>query len=137
MNPKAVSPVGAEGLLQLMPGTAEEIGVKDSFDVEDNVQGAINYLHTQYDHFPEIPDEKERIKFALASYVGGRGYVNKALQLAQRWDKAISRKKRDWEQWDYTRQFLFSPQCVVDGKKPDAEQIIEYVEKIYKLYNSS
>ena len=43
-NPHAVSHKGAQGLMQLMPTTANKLGVKDSFDAEDNVDGGVRYL---------------------------------------------------------------------------------------------
>ncbi len=43
-NPYAVSPKGAVGLMQLMPGTALEFGVRNRFQVEDNVRGGVAYL---------------------------------------------------------------------------------------------
>ena len=43
-DPQAVSEVGASGLMQLMPATAEEMYVKDIFDVRDNIEGGTRYL---------------------------------------------------------------------------------------------
>jgi soluble lytic murein transglycosylase-like protein len=64
-NPHAVSPKGAQGLMQLMPGTASKLGVKDSFDPEANVDGGVRYLRQlleQY-HFD--------VAKALAAYNAG------------------------------------------------------------------
>lgn len=44
-NPHAVSPSGAEGLLQLMPRTAKELGVKDVFDIKENVRAGVKHYN--------------------------------------------------------------------------------------------
>jgi soluble lytic murein transglycosylase-like protein len=69
-NPRAVSPVGARGLMQLMPGTARELGVKDSFNVGQNIEGGTKYLRQMLDKFG---DERK----AIAAYNAGPGAVQK------------------------------------------------------------
>lgn len=130
-NPRAVSSCGAIGLLQLLPATAEELGfIKDELYIpEKNLRVGITYLYRQYYRFPEIPNPVERIKFALASYNGGRGYINAALSLARK-------SSGPWREWNYTKAFLAHPTCRVDGKRPDYGQIIGYVDRIWSSYTT-
>ncbi len=85
-KPDAKSWAGACGLLQLMPGTARQVGVRDPFDPEDNVGGAVRYLKW-LDEFWDgrIEDEGERLKFILASYNCGPGHVEDAQRLASKY----------------------------------------------------
>jgi soluble lytic murein transglycosylase-like protein len=50
-NPHAVSPKGARGLMQLMPGTASNLGVTDTFDAKSNVEGGTQYLRWLLDRY--------------------------------------------------------------------------------------
>jgi Transglycosylase SLT domain len=50
-NPRAVSPKGARGLMQLMPATASTLGVKDSLDPKANVEGGTQYLRWLLDRY--------------------------------------------------------------------------------------
>jgi hypothetical protein len=70
-NPKAVSHVGAEGLMQMMPATAERFGLKDPFDSEANVAAGTKYLKWLLKRFDGD------VSKALAGYNAGEGAVDK------------------------------------------------------------
>jgi membrane-bound lytic murein transglycosylase F len=87
-NPEAESWSGAFGLMQLMPNTAESLGVEDILDPRQNIEGGIlllNWLDEQLN--TSIPDSTERIKFVLASYNIGLGHVKDAQRLARKFGK--------------------------------------------------
>lgn len=70
-HPNAVSGAGAEGLMQLMPKTAESLGVENPFDVLQNIDGGTKYIKKLIDGFG---GNKE---LALAAYNGGVGRMNR------------------------------------------------------------
>lgn len=70
-HPYAVSRAGAEGLMQLMPALADEMGVSDSFDPRENIMGGTRYLKRLLDHHHGDLD------LALASYNAGPGNVER------------------------------------------------------------
>jgi membrane-bound lytic murein transglycosylase F len=85
-NPKSVSWAGARGLMQLMPGTARDLGVKRLWRPEDSIRGGTMYMDQLIKRFdPEMPLE-ERIRFALASYNVGYHHVTDARMLAAQMD---------------------------------------------------
>jgi len=70
-DPRAVSPKGAQGLLQLMPATAARFSVTNPFDPEDNLRGGAKYLAFLKGEFPG------RIDLQIAAYNAGEGAVKK------------------------------------------------------------
>ena len=69
-NAGAVSHAGAQGLMQLMPGTARDLGVRNSFDAEENIRGGVKHLR-------DLQDKYKDDRLALAAYNAGAGAVNK------------------------------------------------------------
>ena len=79
LNPKAKSPYGAVGIMQLLPSTAEWLGVKNYNEIDGNIHAGAKYiarLMKRYAKMPEI-SEDNRFFFALAAYNAGPGRVRK------------------------------------------------------------
>jgi soluble lytic murein transglycosylase-like protein len=70
-NARAVSSAGARGLMQLMPGTANDLGVQDSFEPGQNVRGGSAYLDALLTRY------NDNMSLALAAYNAGPAAVDK------------------------------------------------------------
>ncbi len=90
---------GAMGLMQLMPITAEQFNVAHPYSVQDNLQGAIKYLHyLKKEYWAELPAD-EQLSFILASYNTGPGHVLDARRLTQQ-------AGRDPNKWRDVEEYL-------------------------------
>ena len=97
-NSYATSSQGARGLMQIMPPTARDLGIKDVTDPVDNIRGGTRYLKQMWNRWEEIPDSVQRMKFTLASYNCGYGHVKDAQNLAAKhgedpknWDESVKK----------------------------------------------
>ena len=72
-DPTAVSPKGAQGLMQLMPATARGLQVTDPFDPQENISGGAKYLRFLLDSY------RWDVELSLAAYNAGPGNVKKAV----------------------------------------------------------
>lgn len=72
-NPRAISPKNAQGLMQLIPDTAQRFNVKKPFDPEQNIRGGLAYLRWLLAYF------RGNVTLAVAAYNAGEGAVNRYL----------------------------------------------------------
>ena len=70
-NASAVSPAGAQGLMQLMPATASELGVRNAFDPEQNIMAGTSYLRRLLDRY------RGDVRLSLAAYNWGMGNLER------------------------------------------------------------
>lgn len=83
-NPKAKSMAGAQGLFQVMPRTAQQLGIANMYNPEKGIEAGVRYMdwvrkRMQADEIPE----SQLIWFTLASYNAGAGHVRDAMRLAR------------------------------------------------------
>ena len=100
-DPLAKSWAGACGLMQIMPSTADHLGVDraDLFDPEANIAAAAKLIRQLGGQFADIADSRERCKFVMAAYNGGAGHVRDAMALA-------GKHGRDKHRWDHVSEFI-------------------------------
>ena len=135
-NPRARSPSGAIGLMQLMPRTAREFGARKRRDPEQSVRAGVAYLAWLHSRFEPELTVKDRIWFALAAYNAGFGHVTDARKLASgvlgldpdRWFDNVERAMRLLSKRAYYRNTTHG---YVRGR-----EVVNYVRQIRERYRS-
>lgn len=136
-DPNAESWAGAVGLMQLLPRTGKDYGVKDLTDPIKNMEAGTEHLLWLQELWEDkVPDALERKKFVLASYNVGQGHVQDAVRLARKYGK-------DTTLWEgHVEDFLllkskakYYEDDVVKFGYCRCSEPVEYVEEIFKLYN--
>ena len=99
-NPRALSPKGAQGLMQLMPATAAEMGVRDPWRAEQNVEGGTRYLAAMVDRYGDWsralaaynagPEAVDRYR-GIPPYRETQQYVDRVLAYYRRYDAEFDR----------------------------------------------
>lgn len=134
-DPKAVSWVGAQGLMQVMPRTGQQLGFTNLQDPHESIHAGVKYMHQLIDRFdPKLPVE-ERVRFALASYNVGYGHLLDARRLARekgwdanRWFGHVERAMRLLSQPAYYKRARYG---FCRGNQP-----VHYVENIQSFYDA-
>lgn len=141
-DPEAVSWAGAKGLMQIMPTTADHLGLsRDQMtNPERNVEAAVRLLGELERDFLDIHDRTERQNFVLASYNGGIHHVHDAQRLA-------ARDGHDTHRWDHVRPYIlllsqpkYYQDTLVHYGYMRGSETADYVDKIrqrYKQYKRS
>ena len=127
-DPNAVSHCGAQGLMQLMPGTAAEVGVTDPFDPAQNIWGGVTYLRRQHRRLDDIPDDLNRLFWSFAAYNAGLGYVWRTLGCA-RSDISLPGAE-EWWNWDLNWRYFPHREANHLGLWADYHQVVTYVGRI-------
>jgi membrane-bound lytic murein transglycosylase F len=135
-DPRARSFAGARGLLQLMPRTAREMGVRNPTNPAQNVAGGVRYLAQLTKLWSDIPDETERLKFVLASYNAGRGHVLDAQRLAE----AAGDDPMKWEDVAYwllqkSKPSVYRKNSLVRHGYVRGLEPVQYVSRILERYD--
>jgi len=136
-DPGANSWAGAIGLMQVMPETAEALGIQDITDPEESIRGGIDYLNFLYERFSDIPDSLHRIKFTLASYNCGYEHVRDAQKLAD--EKGLDRLF--WE--DHVEKMILALSLPINYNKPSinygyvrGSEPVNYIKDIFEHYEN-
>ncbi len=134
-DPGANSWAGAQGLMQIMPATSNDLGIKNPADPEESIRGGSTYLNQIYDRFTKVPDSLNRIKLSMAAYNCGFGHITDAQLLAEKngldpniWTDNVEHMLLDLSlPKHYNKPFI--KHGYVRGSEP-----VNYIDEIFERY---
>ncbi len=136
-DPKARSWAGACGLMQIMPSTADHLGLSraDIYNPEQNIAAAVRYLAELERSFSDIRERSERTRFVLAAYNGGHFHIRDAMRLAEK----NGRNPNRWHEVEsfvlgLSRPEYYNDPVVKNGYMRGSETV-DYVRKIHERWN--
>lgn len=134
-DPEAISWTNAGGLMQLLPSTAEEMGITDMSNADDNIRGGLKYLKLLWKQWDSIEDSVQRLKFTFASYNCGIHHLYDAQKLAEReemnpnvWDENVEKQILNLTYPNFYRDPLVK-YGYVRGREP-----VNYVNEIFERF---
>lgn len=135
-DPNARSWAGASGLMQIMPSTADHLGLSRSelFHPEKNIAASASYIRELSGHFSDVPSSAERQYFVLASYNGGYFHIRDAMALAKK-------HGQNPYSWGTVRQYVLALQNPAFYRDPvvrygymRGSETVDYVDRIRARY---
>ena len=134
-DPNAESWAGAKGLLQIMPATANSLGITNATDPKQSIKAGVKYLRINQKNFDQVSDSIQQIKLTLAAYNCGLGHVKDAQRLAES-------EGLDPNQWENVAPKLLELRFPNNYNKPEVKygyvrgtEPVNYVNQIFDRYD--
>lgn len=136
-NPFITGFGGAYGMMQFMPEVGPKFGVYPNSPAEVQIAGGTKKLYRDFQNWPEVPDKRQRFKFALASYNAGMSHIKDAQRLALKhgfnpnvWDGNVELMVRNLSKKEFYRD-----EVVQNGAMRGAHTA-NYVKNVFSRYES-
>nr|WP_320194238.1 membrane-bound lytic murein transglycosylase MltF [uncultured Desulfobacter sp.] len=132
-NAKAKSRTGVRGLMQVTQETARLMGIKNRLDPKQSVKAGVKFFNMMHKRFNDIPDPRQKTRFALAAYNVGYGHVRDAQAIARQQGLDINK----WTSLKKTLPLLSKRKYYEKTRHGYArgQEPVHYVERIFTYYD--